>query len=296
MFKFSIIIPTYNRAHTIERPLNSLVRQTFKNFEVVVVDDGSTDNTEEIVLPYISTLQLKYIKKNNGGKHTALNRGIKESNGELMVILDSDDEFYDDTLEQMNCVWDNQIEKDDLCGLMFRCSERDKLIGNLFPDDIYKMSYIEFHYGKYGGSFKDCCECVRLDILKEYSWPENLDTKFIPENYVFDQIGLKYKLLCYNKILGKKVYYANDGITLNNDAYIKKNFVGYLFNIVSKVDIIVPNSNEISLRRKIAIWEEYWTFVKNDIDGIGIRTKKVTLLGVLAYLKIIIKTILNKNC
>jgi glycosyltransferase involved in cell wall biosynthesis len=70
---FSICIPTYNRAHTISRTLDSLVRQSYKDFEALVIDDGSKDNTEEVVEKYIGILSIKYIKKNNGGKHTALN-------------------------------------------------------------------------------------------------------------------------------------------------------------------------------------------------------------------------------
>ena len=70
---FSICIPSYNREHFISRALDSLVAQTFKDFEVIVVDDGSTDNTKDVAQFYQDKLDLKYIKKENGGKHSALN-------------------------------------------------------------------------------------------------------------------------------------------------------------------------------------------------------------------------------
>ena len=292
--KFSVVIPSYNRAHTIKRPLDSLERQTFKDFEVLVVDDGSVDDTENVVKPYIDLLNLKYIKKENGGKHTALNRGISEAKGELFIILDSDDEFYDDTLEKMNDAWDSVADKSNICGIMCRCSENGKLIGAPFPEGMRQISYVAFHFGKYAGLFKDCCECVRMDLMKQYRWPENLPTRFVPENYVFDQIGLKYKLLCFNDIIAKKVYYASDGITLNNDEYVKKNFAGYLFNMVSKVDDIVPNTKEISLRAKIGIWESYWNFIDKDVNCYGIRSKHITILGRLAYLKRGIKRLIGR--
>lgn len=292
--KFSVVIPSYNRAYTIRRPLDSLVRQSFKDFEVLVIDDGSVDDTEKVVRPYIGLLNLKYIKKENGGKHTALNKGISEAKGELFIILDSDDEFYDDTLEKMNGIWNSVADKSNICGIMCRCSENGKLIGAPFPEGMKQISYVEFHFGKNGGIYKDCCECVRMDLMKQYHWPENLPTRFVPENYVFDQIGLRYKLLCFNDIREKKVYYASDGITLNNDEFTKKNFAGYLFNIVSKVDDIVPYTKEISLRTKIGIWEEYWNLIDKDVNNYGIRSKHITILGYLAYLKRGIKRIIGR--
>ena len=87
MCKFTICIPSYNRAHTIQKPLESLVEQTFKDFEVVVVDDGSSDNTEEVVHPYESLLNLRYIKKINGGKHTALNRVLRVPKENCLLFL-----------------------------------------------------------------------------------------------------------------------------------------------------------------------------------------------------------------
>ena len=89
---FSICIPSYNRAYTLNRCLDSLISQTYKNFEVLFIDDGSTDNTEKIVNEYCNKLNIRYFKKTNGGKHTALNFGIKNAcNTELFMILDSDD-------------------------------------------------------------------------------------------------------------------------------------------------------------------------------------------------------------
>jgi glycosyltransferase involved in cell wall biosynthesis len=100
VFFVSIIIPTYNRANDLDRCLKSLQNQTYKNFEVLVCDDGSTDNTEEIVAKYNSILTIKYIKDDNfGGPASPRNNGISEAKGDWICFLDSDDWWYPNKLE-----------------------------------------------------------------------------------------------------------------------------------------------------------------------------------------------------
>lgn len=286
MCKFTVCIPSYNRAHTIQRPLDSLVKQTFKDFEVVVVDDGSIDNTEEVVRLYESILNLHYIKQPNGGKHTALNKGIKCAKGELFIILDSDDQFVPTCLEEMVKIWDRYNDKEYYCGIMGKSMTNGKMIGRAFPNNLLFMSYIEYHFGKYAGWFLDCCECLRTDILKQYSWPENLNTKFIPENYVMDQIGLRYKLILTNEIFKNNVY-EYDGITQNEENYIKKNIYGYLFNAISKIEIILPNAKKEELRPNAYkyMWYNYWKLVQLDYEKKGPRIKKISMLGYVMCLR-----------
>ncbi|MEY5049227.1 MAG: hypothetical protein RLZZ175_2586 [Bacteroidota bacterium] len=95
---FSIIIPTYNRANLIAKTLDSILNQSFKYFEVVIVDDGSTDKTSEIIAPYIST-QIRYIKKINAERGASRNVGINEAKGQFVTFIDSDDLMYANHLE-----------------------------------------------------------------------------------------------------------------------------------------------------------------------------------------------------
>ena len=103
--KFSIITPTYNRAHTIERAINSLLQQTYENWEMIIVDDGSTDNTEEVVNKFIQKdKRIKYIKLDkNSGVNKARNIGFENisADSEWIGFLDSDDVFVEDALEKM---------------------------------------------------------------------------------------------------------------------------------------------------------------------------------------------------
>ena len=99
-FFFFLLIQTYNRANDLDRCLKSLQNQTYKKFEVLVCDDGSTDNTEEIVEKYKSVLTVQYIKDENfGGPARPRNNGIKKANGNVVAFLDSDDWWYPNKLE-----------------------------------------------------------------------------------------------------------------------------------------------------------------------------------------------------
>src|SRR4051812_14236148 len=100
---FSVIIPAYNAANTIRKTLESLQKQTFKDFEILVVDDGSTDNTKEIVEQHST---VKYIYQNNAGPGKARNNGSKHASGEYLIFLDADDIIFDWGLS----VYFNQIQ------------------------------------------------------------------------------------------------------------------------------------------------------------------------------------------
>ena len=93
----SVIIPVYNRAQYIKDCLDSVINQTYKAYEIIVVDDGSTDNLREILVPYMDKIQ--YIYKQNGGPSSARNAGTKVSNGEYIAFLDADDMWLPEKLE-----------------------------------------------------------------------------------------------------------------------------------------------------------------------------------------------------
>jgi len=102
--KISIITPTYNRADLIERAIKSILNQTYQNFEMIIIDDGSTDSTSTVVSEYLIDQRFRYIKSPfNGGVNSARNIGIKNisNDSELITFLDSDDEFCDNALDDM---------------------------------------------------------------------------------------------------------------------------------------------------------------------------------------------------
>ncbi|WP_053074964.1 glycosyltransferase family 2 protein [Ornithinibacillus californiensis] len=291
MVKFSICIPTYNRMYSLKRTLKSLEKQTFTDFEVIIVDDGSTDNTEEQIKIFISSTKLKvrYVKKENGGKYTALNTGIKEANGEFFLILDSDDYLTENALKYLYNEWENvpDEEKENYCGVVGRCADQQgNLIGKPFPKDRFESSYVDFHFisGLKYGPYRDCCEFVKTSIIKQYSFPVNKDLKFIPEAYIFDQIGVNHKLLCTNEIVEIKEYLP-DGITQNVEQYKESNVIGYLLYYTILLDYVFLETKEsVPMKSKAIVWWGYWKMVSKDIDKKGPRCQHVSFLGRLIYL------------
>lgn len=290
---FSICIPSYNRAYTLSRCLDSLVNQTYQNFEVLFIDDGSTDNTKSIVDEYIDKLSIQYFMKENGGKHTALNVGIKKaSNTELFMILDSDDWLKKDALEYFHDSWEEikNSKQEKYCGIMARCADQDeKIIGKLFNPNQDIIDYVTFHFD--GVDYGDCNECIKTQIIKQYEFPEPENTKFIPEYYVFDQIGIKYSLRCTNRVTQNKEY-SSDGITQNVVEYYKKNWIGYFYANICRLEKVVPFvKGRITNKQIFSLWYEYWRSCYFDTEKQVERIIHVTFLGFLAKIKFIIKLI-----
>lgn len=100
MPKVNIIIPTFNRAYCIERAIDSVLNQTFKDFDLWIVDDGSTDNTGELLTKYGTDKRFNYCRVENGGVSKARNIGVSKTSGEWLAFLDSDDEWLEDKLER----------------------------------------------------------------------------------------------------------------------------------------------------------------------------------------------------
>lgn len=210
----TIFTPTYNRAYRLPDLYKSLQRQNCKDFEWLVVDDGSTDNTSELFEQWQveeKTFSIRYFKQPNGGKHRAVNRGVKEAKGELFYIVDSDDILPSKSIETIihyyNQIKDN-IQFAGVCGL--RAYHNGERIGGERNFGILDCTSLDFRY-KY--CIKgDMAEVIRTHVLKEFPFPEVEGEKFCPEALIFNRIATKYKL----RYFYEKVYlceYLEDGLT-----------------------------------------------------------------------------------
>lgn len=278
---FTVCIPIYNRAHTIIRTLDSLERQQFKDFEILMIDDGSKDNLTEVLDEWKqkNTHEIRYIYKENGGKHTALNVGVENAKGRFFIILDSDDWLADNALERMHELCAKIEDDNSFSGIMVRSMnyETGEMIGEPFPKAEMISSYIDYHFVlPYKMKINDCIECNKTQLLKKYRYPEDKNTKFVPEAWLFDQLGVNYKLYCTNDIMLLKEYQV-DGITLDT-TFKQRNIVGFLYHYISRIENVLPYV-KVPYRNYIVAWWRYWDAVKKDRDNLGPRCRKISFLG-----------------
>lgn len=282
--RFTVTIPTYNRKELISRTLKSLDDQTFKDFEVVIIDDGSTDGTEEYIAEYMesSNMDIRYFRQNNGGKHMALNHAIEKAEGDFFLILDSDDWLLPEGLEVLSENWE-KIPKDqqkDFSGVMARAMEPDgTFIGKPFPSDPFISTYVDFHFisGIKLGPFKDCVDFIRTDLIRKYRFPEVKEAKFVPEAYITDQIGINHKLYCISDIVEIKEY-QEEGITKNIDGYKVKNAHGMIAYYEVLLKEVFPKAKEnVPLASKVYIWYRYLEFMS--LLKVKVSRKDMSLLG-----------------
>ena len=211
----TIFTPTYNRAYSLPRLYESLKKQTYNNFEWVLVNDGSTDNTDEVVKPWLNDniITINYIKQKNGGKHRAINKGIEAAKGDYFFIVDSDDFLPEDSLELVQQHIE-EIKNDTtfagVCGT--KCYPNNQRVGGAFPYEILDTDSVSFRIvHKIKG---DMAEVWKTSVLKEFPFPEFEGEKFVTEAVVWNQIAKKYKLRYFNK----NIYiceYLDDGLTKN---------------------------------------------------------------------------------
>lgn len=214
-YKFTIFTPTYNRAYILENLYNDLKNQTFNDFEWLIVDDGSNDNTKELVDSFISEnkINIRYIYKENGGKHTAINTGVKNADGELFFIVDSDDGLVNNSLEIANNEWDTIEDKEKFSSIVGLCIYKNKeVIGTKMPEDKKICSFTDLYF-KYGVK-GDKSIVFATDIIKKYPFPERKEVKFLPESVVWHEISKKYLSKCINEPMIIREY-LDDGLTKN---------------------------------------------------------------------------------
>jgi len=167
---FSVIIPTYNRAHILINTLQSLKGQTLSDWECVVVDDGSTDNTKEMVeLICKKDSRVRYIYQNNAERSVARNNGIIHSSGTYICFLDSDDEFLPNHLEVLHDV----IKKKDYPKALFFTSAVFKQNNNLWNSEIMEMNVSPLEY-MLQNPIIPARVCVHKEILNEYRFREDI--------------------------------------------------------------------------------------------------------------------------
>lgn len=243
-YYFTVFVPAYNRANTLERLFESVEKQTFRDFELIIVDDGSTDNTKNVVEKFKkkANFPLRYYFQENKGKPSARNLAIIKAKGMLFKTIDSDDFITEDCLETMKSYWESisTSERNDFAGVIGLCADykTKKIIGDKFPKEVFDSNHIinRVQYNIKG----DKTQCIRTDLLKENLFPVFEGEKFIPESIIWNRIGLNYRFRYVNKILMYKEY-KQDGLTRNSLKTSINNKNGSKFYYKEYINDIAPN-------------------------------------------------------
>ena len=211
----TVLTPTFNRGG-LQSLWDSLQKQTVKDFEWLVVDDGSSDGTKNLItqLQEKSDFPVRYIYKNNGGKHTALNVGIQTICSELIFIVNSDDCVTDDAVESILRIHKKYRSQNNICGYAFlRAFPDGKVNGKKFDVDEKIGSYIDVRVnGDDTGA--DKAEVFKTHCLKEFPFPEYPNEKFLGEDLVWVRMARKYEMVHINKAIYVGNY-LEDGLTNN---------------------------------------------------------------------------------
>ena len=223
----TIFTPTYNRAHLLGRLYDSLCSQTSSNFQWLVIDDGSSDNTCTLLTQWkqVNKINIEWCRVPNGGKHRAINKGVQCVDTELFFIVDSDDYLIPTAIEEIIQLWTSRPASTIWAGLCFRrATPQGKMLGNPFPNKLTGATMFDLTY-QYNTRV-DRAEIFQTSVLREYPFDEVPGETFMTEALVWNRMSCDgLQLLCSNRC----VYicdYQPVGLTSSFQKLLRKNPIG----------------------------------------------------------------------
>lgn len=212
-YRITVFTPTYNRAYILENLYRSLQRQSFRDFEWLVVDDGSGDDTDRLVAGWMAEenpFPIRYVRQENGGKCRAINHGLKLAQGELFFTVDSDDYLTDDALEKVDR-WERELPKDgNFCGFAGNLGTAPDTTPNTpLPGEYYDGNAFD----RYGIVDGERAMVFYTAVHRQYLYPEFPGEKFMTEGVAWNRMAQDgYKLRFFNDIIWIYEFKA-DGLT-----------------------------------------------------------------------------------
>lgn len=268
--KITIFTPTYNRAYNLHNLYSSICNQTYEDFEWVIVDDGSVDDTKFVVEDFLTEerININYHYQENKGKHFAINKGVSLAKGELFLILDSDDELPDFALQVIVSKYEALKENKNIGGIAGRrmFKEGDIVGSNNFSELISNSLDIRYKHKVTG----DLVEIFKTNVLKEFPFPEIQNEKFCPEALLWNRIAQKYKLFFFNQGI-YITQYLPDGLT---SKIVKIRMTSPIASMLTYSEL---QSYEVPFVQKIKANINFWRFSFNSNYSFFKRLKMVSL-------------------
>ena len=245
MIELSVITPTFNRSQLLERCYSSLSAQTRQDFEWIVADDGSTDDTAALIqsIAQSAPFPIHYVYKPNGGKHTALNASHPYIRGKYVLILDSDDMLTEDAVELSLQAW-ARWEDDPGIGIVTLLKGCDRSHPNCYAaEENVPVDFMT--YPRICPVSNDACEVIRADLFRQFPFPVFQGEKFLAETALWGRVSLTHRCVYVNRVI-YLCDYLEDGLTKAGKAMRIRNPRGGMFN----ADLYMSKKNALKTRVK----------------------------------------------
>lgn len=281
----TVFTPAYNRSELLPVLYQSLCEQTFRDFEWLIVDDGSSDNTEDVVRTFIEEhkIDIAYFKKQNGGKHTAVNFGAQRARGELFFIVDSDDKLPKDSLALVNENYQPIKENPEFAGV---CGLKAYFNGDLLPGvvdyEVLDCKGLDYYYRRKSNAGGDIAEVIaRTDLIKNFAFPEFEGEKFCAESAVWNPIGNEYKFRYFNKVI-YLCEFLEDGLSANSLRSRMSCPLSAMYIYSNRCTFDIPIKEKI--KSAINYWRFYFCNKKDVYPKIQYIYKVFFLLGLIFHI------------
>lgn len=247
----TVFTPAYNRAKLLPRLYQSLLEQSCTDFEWLVVDDGSTDDTASVIRSFAEErkIDICYFRKENGGKHTAYNYALEKARGEWFFCVDADDFLGSDAVARiLNTVRNHGIG----AGIIaYKEDVHGKLLSDRFPQnvDCCRISDLPMRH--------NCCGEFSLVLPKEiaaaYQFPVFPGERFIGESVVYDRIDEEHRVRLLPEVL-TVCEYQPDGYSSNFTKLMKQNPCGFCLYFLQRIDL------QLTVKQRLIHAGKYWSF------------------------------------
>ncbi|MCU7617832.1 glycosyltransferase family 2 protein [Chryseobacterium sp. PBS4-4] len=287
----TIFTPTYNRAYLLPKLFESLLRQGSQNFEWLIVDDGSTDNTAELISEFQkqASFKITYFYQENQGKHIAINTALDKISTPYFLTIDSDDFLKDTGLEIVEKKLSLISSEHKIIGIASPIHILNNNISytqKIFTNIIATTNELKFKYGFVG----ELTLIFKTDLAKKYKYPIFRGEKFMLESVVFDRMDSKYKFLYINDSI-VNAEYRPDGLTHQGKKILLNSPKGAALAYEEKM-----NNKQFPLSHRKIFAENYWDYESLNTENLISKFNKIDGLKVKLHMIIyFISRILQKK-